>query len=233
MWAMISGTSSNCGRGRTSGEPRRTHHFLAHSLPPPAVAVGRAARRGNGDRPTVFANATLASAPPRPGPASLLTSSPHPQPGCATQRGGRVGTASRAAGMTGNRKTTVGLGYTRVGTLDVAAMVTQVVNVEALAAVHPGSWASALAYILTQFPVRLFPPRDPHNQQEGGKQHTEVGKRAAHVTASCPAAAPDARVGTGLPSPAQAGHGAGPSSYGSFLISPACHRYPGAPPPTV
>jgi hypothetical protein len=74
------------GRGHASGGPQRTHHFLAHSLPSPTVAMGRAAWRSIGGRPTAFANTTLAAAaPPRPGhQASLLSPSSRPQHGRVT-----------------------------------------------------------------------------------------------------------------------------------------------------
>ncbi len=114
------------GRGHTSGEPRRTHHYLAPSLPSPTVAMNRAARRSSVGRPTTYANATLAAAPPRPGPASLLSSSSLPQPGSDRQQGGRAGTAPRAASRAGIGTTTVGLGYARVGTPDAGAVVPQV-----------------------------------------------------------------------------------------------------------
>ncbi len=62
------------GRGRPSEGPRRARHFVARSLPPPTVVADRAARYGS-DRPSVVASAALASVPPRPGPASLLSPS--------------------------------------------------------------------------------------------------------------------------------------------------------------
>ncbi len=96
MVMVNSGSSSVCGRGRTSGGPRRDRRFLAHSPPPSAATVERAARHGIG-RPSAFVNAALTTMPPRPGPASLLASSMQPQQGRITQRGSRVGEPLRAA----------------------------------------------------------------------------------------------------------------------------------------
>ncbi len=96
MVMVGSATSSSGGRGRTSEGPRGDRRYLAHSPPPSAVTVERAARHGIG-RPSALVSTALTATPPRPGPASLLASSIRPQQGRIAQRGGRVGESLRAA----------------------------------------------------------------------------------------------------------------------------------------
>ncbi len=82
-------------RSRLSGLPLGAHRIADYSpLPPTAVESG-AARR-SGDRPTVIAEVLSVTASPRPGPASLLTSSGRPQQVRLRLRGGRAGSAHRA-----------------------------------------------------------------------------------------------------------------------------------------
>ncbi len=109
MDMIASRTNSSGGRGHTSEGPRRTRHFADHSLPPPTVVVVRAAKRG-GDRPAVFADTTSATTLPRPGPASLLSSSMWPQRGHIPQQRGRAGTAPRATRKTGRLPTGIYIG---------------------------------------------------------------------------------------------------------------------------
>ncbi len=116
MIVIASHTISSGGRGRPSGGPRGARHFVDHSLPPPTVVVDRAAWHGS-DRPSVFANTTLVAVPPRPGPASLLSSSMRPQPGRIAQRGGRAGSALRAAGTTGRGNASADDGLLSAGAL--------------------------------------------------------------------------------------------------------------------
>ncbi len=114
--------SSTGGRGHPSGGPRRARQFVDHSPPPPTVVVDRAAWRSGG-RPTAYANTSLVAAPPRPGPASLLSSSKWPQPGHISQRGGRAGTALRATSKKGQ---------------GVASVVDGIPSADALVVPHAG-----------------------------------------------------------------------------------------------
>ncbi len=102
LMVMISANCSRSDRGRTSGGPLRDRRTSVRSSPMPTVALVEVARRGI-DRPTVSFDCSANATPPRPGPASLLSPSLQPQPGCSAQRGGRVGIRHRAA-----RKTAVG-----------------------------------------------------------------------------------------------------------------------------
>ncbi len=95
---VVSINGSNRGRGHPSEDPRRGRRCRVHSLPAPTVAQVRAARRGGG-RPSAFVNATLTTAPPRPGPASLLSSTMQSQLDCIRHQGGRVGESLRAAAI--------------------------------------------------------------------------------------------------------------------------------------
>ncbi len=122
MVMVSSHSSSGCGCGRSSEGPQRSRRCPVHPLPPPTVVEDRAAWHG-GDRPAIFVNATLTTMPPRPGPASLLTSSLRPQQGRSTQRGSRVGRSLRAARTAGAGRGIVGGASLRAGGAPAAASV--------------------------------------------------------------------------------------------------------------
>ncbi len=126
LMVMISTNSSRSDRGRASGGPLRDRRISVRSSPMPTVTLAKVARRGI-DRPTVSFECASNATPPRPGPASLLSPSLQPQPGCSAPRGGRVGIRHRAA-----RTAAVGDEYASVwavrrgtGTPDAIALVSQ------------------------------------------------------------------------------------------------------------
>ncbi len=111
--AMVEGDGSSSvsgsGHSRSSGGSLGFHRIADCSPSPPAVAGSRAARRSD-DRPTVCAMILMAAAPPRPGPASLLSSSERPQPGRVTLLGGRAGSARRTTETGNSELATCGAG---------------------------------------------------------------------------------------------------------------------------
>ncbi len=122
MIVMVDSRSvSEGGRGRSSEGPRRDRRYPVHSLPPPTVVKVRAARHG-GDRPSVFVNTSLTTMPPRPGPASLLSSSMRSQLARIRQRGGRVGGSPRAAVTASAGGCWAGRGRRRASGRDAAAV---------------------------------------------------------------------------------------------------------------
>ncbi len=100
MMSMISTSTFSGDRRCSSGGPLRDRRIRIYSPPLPAVAEDGVAWCGS-DRPTVLFDTSSKATPPRPGPASLLSSSLRPQPGHRMTRGGRVGVRLRAAGTAG------------------------------------------------------------------------------------------------------------------------------------
>ncbi len=118
------GNISIGGRGRLSGAPQGDYRLANHSRLPPTVVGSGSAGRG-GDRPSVFVEVLSTATSPRPGPASLLSPSLQPQPGCRRQHGGRVGGSLRAAEIAGTRQGTTGGGRSALGAPSNAAVVIQ------------------------------------------------------------------------------------------------------------
>ncbi len=118
------GNISIGGRGRLSGAPQGDYRLANHSRLPPTVVGSGSAGRG-GDRPSVFVEVLSTATSPRPGPASLLSPSLQPQPGCRRQQGSRVGGSLRAAEIAGTRQGTTDGGRSAVGAPSTAVVVIQ------------------------------------------------------------------------------------------------------------
>ncbi len=93
----VSINSSNCRRDGRSRVPLGVPSMSRRSPPPPTAVEGGAARRGVG-RPAARVASDASTSPPRPGPASLLSSIQCPQQGHATNGAGRAGHSRGARG---------------------------------------------------------------------------------------------------------------------------------------
>ncbi len=126
MILMISNSTSAGDRRCSSGGPLRDRRIRIHSPPLPTVAEVGVAWHGS-DRPSALFDATSNATPPRPGPASLLSSSLRPQPGHSMPRGGRVGIRLRAArtASAGARCVNVCAGRRTTGIPDPVTLVAQ------------------------------------------------------------------------------------------------------------
>ncbi len=126
-------SDSNGGRNRLSRFTLGITCIAGCSLPPPTAVEGRAALLSD-SRPAAGANRRVVTVHPRPGPASLLTSLPRPQPGRVTTLAGRAGDASRASGTGVSSRVICGLGLID-GTATARKMTTQAI----LNSVHDGA----------------------------------------------------------------------------------------------
>ncbi len=153
------------------------------SPPPPTVVEGRAAMHGGG-RPTAHATEGMTTVLPRPGPASLLSTSPRPQPGRVARLCGRAGHARRATDPGDSEMATRGVGFIN-GTAHARRMAMQVtlhlVKGRARTVRHRGGVAQragAAAGICTS--TRMSTPDD--GVQDKGKDGS--GKRPCKRPAS-------------------------------------------------
>ncbi len=213
--------SSGCRRDGWSRVPLGVPSISRRSPPPPTAVEGGAAQRSDG-RPAARVASDEVTTRPRPGPASLLTSTAYPQQGHATTGFGRAGYARRANGTGVSEMPNPDAGLVQ-GPARVSRSAMQVIGAFISPNLHSvGTRASIVDWANAAAGIRVAPQMGYPHSTVKDHEEKETGHGPEPPTAA-PASVCDVAHGGSASSPV----GAGPT------VATTAPRRRGGPQPTL